>query len=78
MTITIHGLRFDTVGDAIQHWYAGGRGTVISVGNGYFVVEKSEAERIAAARVPFAYVFDHPMPDGTYRTVTVPVNDDRE
>ena len=33
-------------------------------------------ELLAAAGVPFAYVHDYPMPDGTYRTMTVPVNSD--
>ena len=75
MNIEIKGIGFDTVGEAIQHWYASGAQRVMSIGNTYVVTSKAEAERVADMGVPFAYVFDHPMPDGTYRTVTVPVND---
>jgi hypothetical protein len=76
MTIEIKGIGFDRVGDAMQHWYASGAESVMSIGGTYVVTSKAEAERVAAMGVAFAYVFDHPMPDGTYRTVTVPVNDD--
>ena len=47
---------------------------VISIGGRYFAVDREEANRLEEAGVPFAYVHDYPMPDGTYRTVTVPVN----
>jgi hypothetical protein len=73
-TIEVHGEECETIGEAIQHWYASGVAHVIHIGGRYFAVTKDEAERIEALGVPFAYVHDHPMPDGTYRTVTVPVN----
>jgi hypothetical protein len=34
-----------------------------------------EFQTVAEPGVPFAYIHDHPMPDGTYRTRSVPVND---
>ncbi len=75
MNIKIKGIGFDSVAEAMQHWYASGADCVMSVGNKYVVTIKAEAERVAAMGVPFAYVHDHPMPDGTYRTITVLVND---
>jgi len=38
------------------------------------VVPQSDCDRLAASGVEFAYLFDHEMPDGSYRIVTVPVN----
>ncbi len=38
-------------------------------------MRKEEAERLETAGVEFAYLFDHEMPDGTFRIITVPVND---
>jgi hypothetical protein len=38
------------------------------------VVDQSDAHRLEAASVEFAYLHDHEMPDGSYRIVTVPVN----
>ena len=73
-TIEVHGEEFPTEGEAIQHWYASGVAHVISIGGRYFAVDRAEGQRLEATGVPFAYVHDHPMPDGTYRTVTVPVN----
>ena len=73
-TIEVYGEEFPTVGEAVQHWYASGVAHVISIGGRCFAVDKEEALRIEGLGVPFAFVHDHPMPDGTYRTVTVPVN----
>ena len=73
-TIEVHGIEFDGVGEAIQHWYASGVAYVISIGGRYFAVDRDEAARLEGTGVPFAYVHDYPMPDGTDRTVTVPVN----
>ena len=42
----------------------------------YRVVSESDAERLKESRIPFAYVSERPRPDGTWRIVTVPVNDD--
>jgi hypothetical protein len=75
MTIEFTAIEFDTAGEAIQHYDASGYGdAVITLGGKYYVTHKAEADRLAAAGVAFAYLYDHEMPDGTYRTMTVPVN----
>ena len=75
MTIKIKGIGFDSVAEAMQHLYASGAQCLMSIGGKYIVTTKAEADRIAAAGIEFAYVFDHDMPDGTSRIMTVPVND---
>jgi hypothetical protein len=75
MTITFRALKFDNAHEAIQHTYASGRGKAVLLGGKHYVMDKREAERLAAAGVEFAYLCDHDMPDGTQRIVTVPVND---
>lgn len=50
MTIKIKGVGFDTVGEAMQHWYASGADSVMTIGNKYVVTSKAEAERVAATR----------------------------
>ena len=76
MTITFEAIEFDTAGEAIQHYYASGYGdAVISLGGKYYVTKRGEADRLAEAGSEFAYVFDHDMPDGSNRIMTVPVND---
>lgn len=65
---------FDNADLALQHADASGRGEPILVGGRYYVAAKAECDRLAAAGVPFAYVYLHDMPDGTDRVVTVPVN----
>ena len=76
MSITIYGIEFETAAEALQHVNAAGRGHAISVANTYMVVERAEADRLETAGVYFAYLHDVELPDGTYRTVSVPVNDD--
>ncbi len=73
-TIQIQGSAFGSAHEAIQDTYASGRGQVISVGGRYLVVEKAEADRITALGIPFAHVSEHPMADGSFRMVTIPVN----
>ena len=76
MTATFEAIEFDSAGEALQHYSASGYGdAVISLKGKYYVTKRAEADRIAAARIEFAYVFDHDMPDGTSRIMTVPVND---
>jgi hypothetical protein len=76
MTITFKAIEFDYAGEALQYYDASGYGdAVISLGRKCYVTRKAEAERLAAAGVEFAYVFDHEMPDGSFRIMTVPVND---
>lgn len=76
MTIEFEAIEFDTTDEALQHYSASGYGdAVIAVNRRYYVVRNAEANRLAAAGVEFAYVCDHEMPDGTFRIMTVPVND---
>ncbi len=74
-TIQVRGIEFDNANDALQETNASGRGQVILVGGKYLVVEPAEAERLETAGLPFAHVCDHEMPDGSFRIVTIPVND---
>src|SRR5262245_53660720 len=65
MTIEFRAIEFDSADEAIQHYYASGYGDrVISLQNRFYVTSKAEAERLAAAGVAFAYLFDHDLPDG--------------
>jgi hypothetical protein len=75
MTIEIKGLEFENADEAIQHINASGRGVAISIGGKALVVEQAEADRLAARRIEFAYLVDHEMPDGSWRIMTIPVND---
>jgi hypothetical protein len=74
MTITYEAIEFETAFEAIQHTDASGRGVAISVRGQAMVVDESDAYRLEAAGVEFAYVHDNEMPDGSHRIVTVPVN----
>ncbi len=76
MNIEFAAIEFDSAGEAIQHTYADPRdGVAVLLDGKHYVMQKSEAERLAAAGVEFAYLHDHEMPDGTFRIITVPVND---
>jgi hypothetical protein len=76
MTIRFTAIEFENVHEAFQHYDASGYGdNVISLGGKYYLISKAEAQRIEAMGIEFAYVFDHEMPDGSYRIMTVPVND---
>lgn len=68
--MTIKAIEFNTADEAIQHYYASGYGDrVILLGSKYYVTRKTEADRLDAAGIEFAYLFD----DGI-RTMAVPVN----
>lgn len=73
-TITFRAIEFESADEAIQWTYASGRGEAVYVGGKYYTMEKAEAERLAAAGVEFAYLFDHDLPDGRNVIITVPVN----
>jgi len=75
--LEIEGIPFHSVDEAIQHSNASGRGVVVSVEgiDGYLVVEQKVADAIASTGTFFAYFFDHEMPDGRMRVLSVPVND---
>ncbi len=73
--MTIEAIEFDTADEAIQHMCADPRdGVAVLLGEKRYVMQETEAERLAAAGVEFAYLIDHEMPDGSNRIVTVPVN----
>ena len=69
--ITIRGTRHPNAHEAIQHLAVSSDDHAISVGGMYLTVSKTEAERLDASGLPFAYLFDR---DG--QIVTVPVGDD--
>ncbi|TWT40494.1 hypothetical protein RAS1_42050 [Phycisphaerae bacterium RAS1] len=75
MTIEFTATEFDSAGEAIQHTYADPRDDrALSLGGKYYAMPRAEAERLAAAGVEFAYLFDHDLPDGRNIIMTVPVN----
>ena len=69
--ITIRGTRHRSAHEAIQHLAVSGDDYAVSVGGMYLSVKRAEAERLEAAKIPFAYLFDR---DG--QIVTVPVAND--
>jgi hypothetical protein len=74
MTIEIHAIEFATAHEAIQWTEADGHGVAILLDRP-LVVNRADADRLAAGGVEFAYLYDHEMPNGEHRIVTVPVND---
>ncbi len=76
MSITFEAIEFPTAGEAIQHTYADPRADrAILLEGKHCALAQAEAHRLEAAGVEFAYLCDHQMPDGTFRIITVPVND---
>ncbi len=74
MSIEFEAIEFRTAGEAIQHVNASGRGVAILL-DGHKVVAQTDTDRLAATGVAFAYLVDHEMPDGSFRIMTIPVND---
>ena len=74
MTIEYEAIEFETAHEAIQWTNASGRGVVARIGGKYLVIDKADGHRLAAAGVEFAYLFDHEMPDGGHRIMTIPIN----
>ena len=74
MEIEIRGIEFATAEEAIQYGNAAGIGEAIAIGGKVLQVYPAEADRLDNLGVEFAYLFDHEMPDGTHRIMTVPVN----
>jgi hypothetical protein len=73
--ITIQGVECESMSDALQWADASGQGEAVVIeGHGPMVVPQSDLDRLAEAGVGFAYLFNHEMPDGTFRIITVPVN----
>jgi hypothetical protein len=73
--VTIQAIECENADDALGWVEASGHGHAIQLEGQYLVVEKAQADRLAEAGVEFAYLIDHEMPDGTFRVMTVPVND---
>lgn len=73
-SITFKAMEFATADEAIQHTNASGRGVAVSLGGRRLIIDQTDADRLAAAGVEFAYLRDHRLPDGSHRIVTVPVN----
>jgi len=74
-TIEFHAIEFESAALALQHTEAAGTGRAIICDGKHLVVEEPELERIEAAGVEFALLVDHEMPDGSWRIMTIPVND---
>lgn len=75
MIIKYHAIEFATAGEAIQHVNAAGRGRAILIDGKHQVISEADAHRLEEAGIYFAYLGEHEMPDGTWRIVTVPVNE---
>ena len=74
MIIEYQAIEFETAHEAIQWTEAGECGVAVLLDGKNYVMDRAEADRLAAAGVEFAYLHDHEMPDGEHRIVTVPVN----
>ena len=74
--ITFKGIELPTRAEAIQHANADPEmDTAITLHGKHCAVPKVTAEHLESQGIAFAYLHDHEMPDGTYRIMTVPVND---
>ncbi len=73
-SIRFNAIEFATAGEAIQHTRTSGRAVAVSLGGRRLVIDQTDADRLAAAGVEFAFLYDHQLPDGSHRIVTVPVN----
>jgi len=74
MTIEFRAIEFQTAHEAIQWTEAGECGVAVRLDGKNYVMERAEADRLAAAGVEFAYLCDHEMLDGEHRIIAVPVN----
>jgi hypothetical protein len=74
MTLEYAAIECMSATDALQEADAGGFGEAIMLRGKPMVVAQADCDRLAAAGVEFAYLFNHEMPDGSFRIMTVPVN----
>ena len=73
--MTIQAIEFDTADEAIQWTNAKAReDKAVRMDGKYYALQQSEAHRLEAAGVEFAYLGICNMSDGTERLVTVPIN----
>ncbi len=76
MTIEFQAIECENADEAIQTTYADPRADrALFLDGRYYALPRTEAQRLEAAGVEFAYLFDHDLPDGRNIIVTVPVND---
>ncbi len=71
--VTFRAYEFDSANEAIQHANAAGGEAVLVYGR-HMVVDSATLDMLYAARVEFAHLCDHQMPDGTHRIITVPID----
>ncbi|MFQ5732133.1 MAG: hypothetical protein ACE5KM_09265 [Planctomycetaceae bacterium] len=74
-TMEFQAIEFESVCEALQYADAAGNCRAIICDGKYLVADESEIERIGAAGVEYALLSDYEMPDGSFRIMTVPVND---
>lgn len=72
MTIGFTAIEFKTAHEAIQWTEAGECGCAVLLDGRHYVMERTEAERLAAAGVEFAYSHVHEV-HGKERIITVPI-----
>jgi hypothetical protein len=70
--IAFRAYEFNNAHEAIQH--AAERGEAVLVFGRHMVVDSATLDMLYNARVEFAHLCDHEMPDGTHRIITVPVD----
>jgi hypothetical protein len=76
VTFTFEGIELQSAGEALQHANADPRyDTAILLNCRHYAVARTTAQHLAASGVQFAFLGEHEMPDGTWRIVTIPVND---
>jgi hypothetical protein len=72
--ISFPGIEFPTSGEAIQHTYAAGIGTAISIGGRYFAVYPSVVDDLSARGIAFYVLGLVDRSDGQVVEVRVPIN----
>lgn len=74
MDITYQAIECESMTGALQWADASGEGEAVLIGGQPMVVPKSDLDRLGEAGISFGYLFNHEMPDGSYRMVTIAVN----
>ncbi len=72
-TIMVRGFECESLDDALGWVDAMGNTTAIKIGGKILVVPEAEARRLDTEGISFAYVGEHQIPDGTFRTVSVSI-----
>ena len=66
--MTFNAYEFPNASEAIQHVERCRRGVAITLRRQPLVLSQADADRLDAAGVEFAYLCDHEMPDGSWRS----------